>query len=80
MRRFLICCLLSWSGVNGAQNLGPHDINGQGCLTCHTTMEVDPTNIAATVICAFGILPMPTAVTDSSTCTVVFQLRDGRIA
>jgi hypothetical protein len=36
------------SAVTVAQDLGPHNINGQGCLTCHTSTNVDPANVSAT--------------------------------
>ncbi len=34
------------ASVSAAQDLGPHNINGQGCLSCHTSNTVDPNNVA----------------------------------
>ena len=33
-----------------AQDLGPHNINGQRCLSCHGTDNVDPGNVASTYL------------------------------
>jgi len=35
------------SAVTVAQDLGPHNINGQGCLSCHNSNNVDPKNVGA---------------------------------
>jgi len=35
------------SAVTTAQDLGPHNINGQGCLSCHNSNTVDPSNVGA---------------------------------
>src|SRR6266516_5191803 len=45
-----LICSLVLTAVVSAQDLGPHDINGQGCLSCHTTTNVDPSNVAATFL------------------------------
>jgi hypothetical protein len=45
-----LLCILVFAGLSVAQDLGPHDINGQGCLSCHSTSNVDPSNVAATFL------------------------------
>lgn len=46
----ILLCSLVFTAALSAEDLGPHDIKGQGCLSCHSTANVDPTNVAATFI------------------------------
>jgi hypothetical protein len=45
-----VLCTLIVSAVFNVQDLGPHNINGQGCLACHNSNYVDPSNVADTYL------------------------------
>jgi hypothetical protein len=46
----ILLCSLVFTAALSAQDLGPHDINGQGCFGCHSSSDVDPNNVAATFL------------------------------
>jgi hypothetical protein len=50
IRSTSLLCTLAFTVALSAQDLGPHDINGLGCLSCHTSTNVDPSNVAATYL------------------------------
>ena len=38
------------TAVTAAQDLGPHNINGQGCQSCHSSDSIDPTAVSTSYL------------------------------
>jgi hypothetical protein len=63
------------SAVTVAQDLGPHNINGQGCLSCHNSTVVDPSNVMSSF--NFGAFPEQDPTSHSAVC---LSCHDGSFA
>ena len=66
---------LVFATVSAAQDLGPHNINGQGCLSCHTSDTPDPSSIGASF--NFGTFSDQDPSSHSAVC---LACHDGKMA